>query len=164
MEINAAVMSETNLNNTNEHKYFQESSQQTLNSPDSTNTMGASVTFVDKEYQDKYDCDRIAEFVGRAASILNNGLQQGFAKGSKGKSPLFLGQCPYRLFIFFMKLHPCNEKKRILDPMGDRVRVNVVRRYFLFDKILADLDGWSWYIRHHGQIKSWNGEDLCTPR
>jgi len=90
MEINAAVMSETNLNNTNEHKYFQESSEQTLNSPDSTKIMGASVSFVDKEYQDRYDCDRIAEFLGRAASILNNRLQPGFAKSSKGKSPLFL--------------------------------------------------------------------------
>jgi hypothetical protein len=136
MEINAAVMSETNLNNTNEHKYFQESSEQILNSSNSTNIMWASVSFVDKEY-------KIAEFFGPAASILNSCLPTGFAKSSKGKSPLFLGQCPYRLFIFFMKLHPCSEKKRILHPMRDGVRVNAVRYYFQFDNILPDLGGWS---------------------
>jgi hypothetical protein len=58
-----------------------------------------------KEYQHRYDCDRLAEFIGRAASILNNRLQPGFAKSSKGLYPLFLGQCPFRLFQFFMGLH-----------------------------------------------------------
>jgi hypothetical protein len=111
-----------------------------------------------KKYQHQYDCDSLAEFIGRAASILNNRLQPGFGKSSNGLPPLFLGQCPFRLFQFFMGLHQCKQKKRILHPMRDGIRINTTRHYFQFDGILPDLGGWEWYIRNHGVVKSWNGE------
>jgi hypothetical protein len=110
------------------------------------------------EYQHRYDCDRLAEFIDRTASILHNRLQPGFAKSSKGKSPLFLGQCPYRLFTFFMDLYPCKKKKRILHPIRDGIRVNIVKHYFIFDSVLPDLGGWKWYIRNHHQVKSCESE------
>jgi predicted secreted Zn-dependent protease len=51
------------------------------------------------EYQHRYDCDRLAEFIDRTASILHNRLQPGFANSSKGDSHLFLISVQSTLYL-----------------------------------------------------------------
>jgi hypothetical protein len=62
------------------------------------------------------------------------------------------------MFVIFMDLFHCKKKKITLHILKDGVRIDVVGHYFHFKNILPDLGGREWYVRNHGEVKSWNRE------